>query len=148
MTRTATASQNGGEVGIPGVSVCLKDTNDNIIACTTTNGTGDYTFPGVPNGSYTIVVDPDTLPDDAYVQTGDPNATCPSVGCDDQSPIVVNGAPVTNQNFGYQQQLGSIAGTVCDGNGNGLCDGGDIPLSGVHGLPDLRRPRRHPGHTR
>lgn len=123
-------SQNGAEPGIPGVTVCLYDsTGTTLVACTTTNATGDYSFPGVPDGTYLIKVDPDTLPSNAYVQTGDPDGLL-----DHQSTVTVSGANPPPENFGYQQQFGSISGTVCDGNGDGLCDDpGETP--GLAGVP-------------
>jgi uncharacterized repeat protein (TIGR01451 family) len=121
-------TQDGGEPGIPGVTVCLVNSNNVTVACTVTDANGDYTFPGIPNGNYTIRVDPDTLPSDAFVPTFDPNG----IGTPNVTSISVSGTDVINQNFGYQEQLGSISGTVCEGDGNGLCDPGDTPLlSGV-----------------
>ena len=115
---------------IDGVTVCLYDSNGDVVACTTTDSNGNYTFPGIPNGDYTIRTDRTTLPNSAYVQTGDPDTTF-----DHQTSITVNGANVTGQNFGYQEQLGSISGTLCEGNGKGDCDkagdGTEPKLSGV-----------------
>ena len=48
MMWTAAARKNGGELGIPDVTVCLYDSTGTIaLVCTTTNASGDYTFPGV-----------------------------------------------------------------------------------------------------
>ncbi len=53
---------------------------------------------------------------------------------DHQTGITVAGADVTNKNFGYHEYLGTISGTVCDGNGDGLCDDpGEYP--GIAGVP-------------
>ena len=46
-------------------------------------------------------------------QTGDPDGL-PSAR-DNQTTVTVGAADVTNKNFGYEQLLGSISGTVCDG---------------------------------
>ena len=143
-------AQNGAEPGIAGVTVCLYDsTGTNVVACTTTQvTTGDYTFPGTPNGTYVIKVDPTTMPAGGFIQTGDPNGTCPGAACDNKSQVTVNNTPVTNQNFGYQQPLSSISGTVCYGNGNGDCTTGEpvavgVPVyltyagpDGIFGTPD------------
>ncbi len=124
-------TRDGGKPGIPGVKVCLyKDTNGNGLydpgkppfVCTTTDSNGNYTFPGVPNGNYVVVTDPSTLPNTAYAQTGDPDSSCPSAGCNHQSAVVVNNANPPAENFGYQEKRSSISGTVCDGNGNGDCN--------------------------
>ena len=110
-----------------GVTVCLYDNSGRMVACTTTDNNGNYTFPGIPNGGYTIRVDSTTLPNAAYVPTYDPNGiSTPHI-----TSITVNNANVTNQNFGYQERLGSIRGTLCDGSGNGFCDPGEPTLAGI-----------------
>lgn len=131
--------QDGTEPGIQNVTVTLyKDTNNNgiadpgepVFATTTTNANGDYTFNGVPNGNYAVVVDKAMLPSTAYGQTGDPDQPgVPCTTCDSQGNVDVNNAAVTGKNFGYKQTLGSISGTLCEGTGDGLCDDpGDTPL--------------------
>jgi len=109
--------QDGTEPGIPNVSVCLYDsTGTTSLVCTTTNATGDYTFPGVANGTYVVKVNPTTLPTPAYSQTGDPDPTK-----DNKTTVVVSGANVVDKDFGYREILGSISGRVCEGDGNGDC---------------------------
>ena len=119
-------TKDGAEPGIPNVTVTLyKDTNNNnlydpgepVFGATTTDASGNYSFPGVPNGEYVVVVDTATLPSTAFVQTGDPDAIK-----NHQSDVTVNNANPPAENFGYQEKLGSITGTVCDGNGNGDCN--------------------------
>lgn len=128
----AGGSQNGGEPGLPGVTVCLYDsTGTDLLTCVVTNSAGDYTFPGVINGSYIVRVDPDTLPSAAYVQTGDPDAVCPGAGCNGETPVTVNNANVTGKNFGYDERLGSLSGSVCAGDGNGVCGLGEAPLTPI-----------------
>ena len=48
--------QDAGEPGLPGVSVDLLDASGNIIATTTTDQNGAYTFPGLPPGVYSVKV--------------------------------------------------------------------------------------------
>jgi protocatechuate 3,4-dioxygenase beta subunit len=115
-------------VYLAGVTVCLLNQFDAVVACTVTDADGDYAFPGIPNGSYTIEVNPSTLPNGAYVPTSDPDG---HVITPHTTAVVVNNGNVTNQNFGYQEQLGSISGTICEGNGNGLCDDGETVMEGV-----------------
>ena len=93
------------------MTVCLYDsTGTTVIACTTTLANGDYSFPGISNGTYVIKVDPTTLPSTAYYQTGDPDGVK-----DNQTTVTVNNANVTGKNFGYDQLTGHISGTLCDG---------------------------------
>jgi hypothetical protein len=100
---------------IAGVTVCLLDSNGAVVACTITDDNGAYAFPGIPNGNYAIHVNANTLPNGAYVQTGDPDFTL-----DNMTHITVDNADVANQNFGYQERLGSISGALCEGGGNGF----------------------------
>ena len=49
-------TQDAGEPGIPGVTVALKDITGKIIATDVTDENGNYSFPGLPSGTYTVVV--------------------------------------------------------------------------------------------
>lgn len=122
----------GTEPGLANVSVTAAvDTNaDGIVDQTfmlATDAGGNYTFAGVPQGSnVTITVDTGTLPNTAYVQTGDPDATL-----DNQTSITNVIANVSNKNFGYNQSFGSLAGSFVIGGGNGIADLGEPGLPGV-----------------
>ena len=128
--------KNSGEPNIPGVTVTLyKDTNNNnlydagdvVFATAITDGSGNYSFPGVPNGDYVVVVDPGTLPSPAFSQTGDPDGTL-----NNESEVTVSGSNPPAENFGYRAQYGSLSGTVVEGlNGNGLADPGEVPFPNV-----------------
>lgn len=50
---TADGLQNGDEAGIAGVTVDLLDASGNVIATTTTDAAGDFTFSGVPGACAT-----------------------------------------------------------------------------------------------
>ncbi len=59
--------QDGGEPGIPGVSVTLTgdvdgDGTADFTLTTVTDGSGLYLFEGLPEGDYTVSVDPSTVP--------------------------------------------------------------------------------------
>ncbi len=99
-----------------------------VWATTTTDASGNYSFLGVPNGDYLVKVDSSTLPSAAYTPTYDPNG----IGTPHLTGITVANADVNNQDFGYQEQLASISGTVVEGiNGNGLADASEVPIGGV-----------------
>ena len=55
--------QDEGEPGLSGVTVTLKDSDDNIVASMKTDANGNYLFEDVPAGSYTVVF---TSPDNVY----------------------------------------------------------------------------------
>jgi len=50
-----------GEVGAPGVTVNLYDSNNVLISTDVTNSSGNYLFPNLPPGDYHLEV---VLPDD------------------------------------------------------------------------------------
>ncbi len=54
--------QDAGEPGINGVTVQLLDGASNVIGTMTTSGDGNYTFTGLPPGSYTVRIVASSLP--------------------------------------------------------------------------------------
>ncbi len=48
--------QDAGESGLAGVTVVLKDSSGKVIAADVTDGNGNYLFPDVPPGTYTVEV--------------------------------------------------------------------------------------------
>ncbi len=56
-----TVPPGGGDTGIQNVTVSLYDAGGTLIATTTTDATGYYQFPNLPDGTYTVIVnDADT----------------------------------------------------------------------------------------
>ncbi|MEM1181733.1 MAG: SdrD B-like domain-containing protein [Acidobacteriota bacterium] len=53
--------QNAGEPGLPGIAVFIDD-GDGVSGTVVTAGDGSYAFLDVPPGTYTLEVDPQTLP--------------------------------------------------------------------------------------
>ncbi|AFY35578.1 SdrD B-like domain-containing protein [Calothrix sp. PCC 7507] len=47
---------NSGDIGLPNVQLTLKNANGQIVATTTTNSNGNYSFTGLPLGNYTVEV--------------------------------------------------------------------------------------------
>ena len=60
--------------GIQNVTVVLTDTNSNIIATTTTDANGDYSFTGLPDGTYIVLVTDDNNELTNLQHTDGPNA--------------------------------------------------------------------------
>ncbi|MCE7988751.1 MAG: hypothetical protein DYG89_46950 [Caldilinea sp. CFX5] len=50
--------QDSGEPGVPGVTVQLKDCNNNVLRTATTDGNGNYSFTGLAAGCYRVGVVP------------------------------------------------------------------------------------------
>jgi hypothetical protein len=70
-----TNNDNVGDTPMPGVTVVLKDPNGNTVATTTTDANGNYSFPNVPAGNYTVVEQ--TPP--GYLDVGDTDGGDPNV---------------------------------------------------------------------
>lgn len=126
--------QDSNEGGIPGVTVKLYNCNDNLIATTTTDANGNYSFNNLAPGSY-------------YVQFVAPSGyvfTQPNQGGDDDLDSDANisngktdcitlslGETVTNLDAGLFAN-GSIGDRVWnDTNKNGIQDAGEEGLPGI-----------------
>jgi|GEM_PF-2931480 len=127
----ADGTQDPDEPGIPGVTVSLLDANGDVIATTVTDENGEFVFPGLPDGTYTVVVtDTDNVLDDK-MNTEDPDG-----GNDGMSTVVLAGADDLDQDFGYtpegQEPGEGLIGDVVfiDYNGNGQPD----PNEGIEGV--------------
>ncbi len=113
-------------VDYSGVTVDLLDVNGNILATTTTDASGNYSFANLPDGDYVIAVT-----DLAEVLAD----TWHSIGADsepEQVAINVSGADVVGVDFGYYTQPAALGNRVWDDtNGDGIQDVGEAGLSGV-----------------
>ncbi len=106
------------ETPISGVTVVLLNSSGEIVAKTVTDGNGDYQFPGVLPGGYTVHVTDDDGVLDGYELTGDgtgPWGNGPSSG---QQPneykIDVGDANITGLDFGYvvEPETGAIGDRI------------------------------------
>jgi large repetitive protein len=66
--------QDPGEPGIPGVWVTLYDENGDVVASMVTDANGAYLFEDLVPGTYTVRIDPDSLPE-GLVPVSDPDGT-------------------------------------------------------------------------
>ena len=111
-----------------GVTVQLRDADGTVVATTTTDADGAYSFDKLPAGTYTVTVVQDG-PIAGLEQTGDPDATKDNAS----EPITLNSDnPSTmDVNFGYVNN-NSLSGTVYrDDSRNGDQDGTEPGYSGV-----------------
>ena len=130
--------QQPGEPGIPGVIVTLIS-NGTVVASTTTNASGLYSFtgltPGVPYSvSFTTPAGfTATLAQQGGDDTKDSDAN-PVTG-QTRSVTLAPGENNPNLDAGFFLPTPPTAGlgdyVFVDNNGNGIQDGGDTPLSGV-----------------
>src|SRR6266540_2104464 len=108
--------QNGSEGVLGGVTIELLNSSGSVIASTTTNALGAYSFSSLTPGSYTV-------------RETDPNGYTSTTA--NSVPVNVVAGGTTSANFGDQQK-GTISGTVFnDLNGNGLQDGSESGIGGV-----------------
>ena len=126
--------RTAGDAGIAGVTVELKDGSGTVIATTTTDVDGNYSFADLVVGKkYTVV---ETQP--AGYGEGRENGTEPGTG-NSLNTIVINALPLAGSagnNFG--ELLGSLAGAVFEdfsataaSNNNGLFDASEQPIANV-----------------
>ena len=111
-----------------GVTVNLVDADGNVVATTTTDEKGNYSFDKLPAGTYSVKVVQDG-PIASLEQTGDPDATKDN----SSEPITLNNdnPSTTDVNFGYVNN-NSLSGTVYrDDSRNGDQDGTEPGYSGV-----------------
>jgi len=120
---------------IPGVKVTVEVDEDgdgtyDKTYTVTTDASGHYLVEGIKKGSKVrITVDESTLPNDAYAITGDPTG-----GGSPSKTYTINDlqGDDTALNFGYEEELGTISGTIVSkSNGNGTAEPGETPVPGV-----------------
>jgi uncharacterized protein YfaS (alpha-2-macroglobulin family) len=117
-------AQNGSEAGIPNVTVELLDSNGNVIATTTTNSQGQYSFNVTP-GTYTVRVAASN-----FAPGGVLVGMTSTTGGQTQTNTVTN-TDVLTYDFGYRTQY-QIGDTVfLDSNGNGSQDSGEMGIANV-----------------
>ncbi|MBK1986128.1 carboxypeptidase regulatory-like domain-containing protein [Sphaerospermopsis aphanizomenoides BCCUSP55] len=132
--RNANGIQDAGEAGIANATVRLLDTNGNIIATTTTDSNGLYSFNNLLPGDYKV----------QFVQPNDFNSVSPTnAGSNDAvdsdadvnlTTGVINLSPGENDTtvdagFYNTAALGDFV--FVDANNNGIQDAGEAGLSGV-----------------
>ena len=119
---------DAGEKLYEGVTVNLVDADGTVVATTTTDADGTYSFDKLPAGTYSVTVVQDG-PIAGLEQTGDPDATKDNAS----EPITLNNdnPSTTDVNFGYVNN-NSLSGTVYrDDSRNGDQDGTEPGYSGV-----------------
>ena len=91
-------SYTDGEETFSGVTVDLLDKDGNVVATTTTDKDGKYSFEHLPDGTYSVKVVKDGALADAD-QTGDPDNKLDNAS--EQITIGFDNQLVTGVNFGY-----------------------------------------------
>ncbi len=120
---------DGVDIGVGGVTVTVDwapAIGDPEQRSTTTDVNGFYFFSALPDGDFTITVDPMTLPSGLTAQFDSDGVATPNV-----SALTLAGASNLDQDFAYVG-AGSLGDLVWyDYNSDGVLDAGEPGLSGV-----------------
>ncbi|MEM7393780.1 MAG: SdrD B-like domain-containing protein, partial [Verrucomicrobiota bacterium] len=122
-----------GEKGLAGVEVLLRDSLNNLLAAQSTADNGLYAFPNLPNGDYSLEVNPLTLP--PGIVPGPLGA--PGLDNNSQSqPLMMtvsNSMVDFRGDFGYVPDGSNTIGDLVffDFNTNGAFDAIDEPIAGL-----------------
>ncbi len=142
--------QDGGEAGIPGVTVQLwSDPNgdgnpqDGLLQQSdVTDALGRYLFITVRDGNFVVVIDTVSLPGSTFTQTGDPDVigACSGNNCNHRGSVSLNnnnGNPLDDDDltldFGYRIPNTLMGSVWEDNDGDGIWD----VLSGENGLSSV-----------
>ncbi len=116
--------EDAGEPGISSVSLILLDSSGNQIAATTTDGNGDYSFPDLPDGGYTVQVTDDLALLDGFRLTSGLDAL----------EVTLTGTDLSDIDFGYVRDAdtASIGDRLwLDADGDGQAGPNEAGLAGV-----------------
>ena len=131
--------QDGGEPGIPGVTLTLTGTTDTgaiVTAHATTDGNGHYSF-SEPPGTYTVTVDSTNAAGAlaGYTATATNQgtaATDSNVNPSSTTPAtLLSGSSDTTVDFGYYKPVKIGDFVWLDTNGNGIQEAGEPGIAGV-----------------
>ena len=112
-----------GETGFyAGVTVVLKDSNGDVVGTAITDAGGNYSFPGLPNGSYTVdVTDTANVLDGTWHTVGDQNVATDNTSKNDPYTVSVSsGQTVSTVDFGYYKDLAALGNFVWADDGDGV----------------------------
>ena len=116
-----------------GVTIALLDADGDVIATTTTDNAGNYSFPGLPAGTYTVHVTDAANVLEGYWQSPD---IAPGTDGNSQSdPYTITlaaGESNSTADFGYYREPASVSDFVWDDlDQDGIQDPGEPGLPGV-----------------
>jgi uncharacterized repeat protein (TIGR01451 family) len=129
---------------LQGVTVELRDGFGNVVATTTTDASGDYSFQGLPNGTYTVdVTDTGNVLDGYWHSLGSQNPATDNTSKADPFDVAVSGGETnSNIDFGYYSEGAALGNRVwSDTDGDGLQEAGEpglpnVPVTLVIGYPN------------
>ncbi|MBW8873571.1 MAG: carboxypeptidase regulatory-like domain-containing protein [Acidobacteria bacterium] len=120
-------AQDAGEPGLNGVTVQLLDAANSVLATATTSGDGNYTFPGLADGNYSVRIVTASLPPGVTPTFDLDGIATPNIA----SFSLAGGANRTDVDFGYRGTASAGDRVWLDSNGNQAQDAGEPGLNGV-----------------
>ncbi len=126
--------QDGGEVGLDGVTVNLLDGVGATVASTVTAGGGAYSFPGLVPGDYRVeFVPPGSYAISPADQGGDDSLDSDANPGTGQTALTALTSGETDLTFDAGMYLPASIGDVVwiDADADGIQDGGEVGLDGV-----------------
>ncbi|MCP4358804.1 MAG: hypothetical protein GY796_12365 [Chloroflexi bacterium] len=118
--------------GISGVTVVLYDNNGNVVASTVTDSNGDYSFPGLPDGTYSVDVTDDNQVLDGFWHSDGPNDGLNNNSQDDPYTVTVSsGSTNDTADFGYYKDSAGLGNLVWDDTNNDGLQAGESGIFGV-----------------
>lgn len=119
--------------GLDAITVELRDADGNVIATTTTDSSGNYTFNNVPNGTFYVwVTDDDNHLNGYWLSDGVDNTDNESQVQGYQVTFSGSGGDTADADFGFYVEPASIGNTIFnDTNGDGIQDTGEPGIENV-----------------
>jgi hypothetical protein len=130
----ADGTLDGGENGrYEGVTVVLRDSDGNIVATTTTDSNGDYSFAGLPDGTYTVdVTDSGNVLNGLWHSTGLNPGDDNNSQSDPYTVTVSGGQTNATADFGYYGAPAALGNFVwLDLDNDGIQDSNEPGIGGV-----------------
>jgi uncharacterized repeat protein (TIGR01451 family) len=124
----------GGEAGrFQNVTVVLRNSSGNIVATTTTDANGNYSFNNLPDGAFTVDVTDDNNALDGYWHSlGTPGSDNNSQ-VDPYTVVLSGNTNNATADFGYYRDPATVGNFVwLDRNGDGIQDAANEP--GIQGV--------------
>lgn len=111
----------------------VLDGSDNLAGTTNTDGSGNYSFTNLPNGTYFVDVTDDNNILNGYWKSDGPNAGSDNNSQIDPYKVTVSGGQTnTTADFGYYNDPAGLGNFVWnDTDRDGVQDGGELGIGGV-----------------
>lgn len=130
VNRSGTTTPDIGEPGLAGITVRLFDSNNNLVATTTTNASGSYEFLGNFNGTYSVRIDTATGPlGPSWVQTFDSDG----LGTAHRAGVTVPTGGSAMADFSYAQGGAFTIGDTIfyDWDGDGVQQSSEVGIPNI-----------------